>query len=113
MGTVTGHQQKVYTSLGRRIEDSTPPADVVGLYSCGPTVYYFPHLGNMRAYVFADTLRRALRWKQIPVRHVVNITAVGQAVADSDTGEDKLEGGAAREARAGAGLRGLYPRAVL
>jgi len=76
-----------------------PSADVVGLYSCGPTVYYFPHLGNMRAYVFADTLRRALRWKQIPVRHVVNITDVGHAVADSDTGEDKLEVAAAKERR--------------
>jgi len=67
-----------------------PSADVVGLYSCGPTVYYFPHLGNMRPYVFADTLRRTLRWKQIPVRHVVNITDVGHAVADSDTGVNML-----------------------
>ncbi len=98
-GSVTGHQLKVYNSLGRRIEDFTPSADVVGLYSCGPTVYYFPHLGNMRPYVFADTLRRALRWKQIPVRHVINITDVGHAVADSDTGEDKLEVAAAREGR--------------
>src|SRR3984957_5937316 len=99
MGTVTGHQLKVYNSLGRRIEDFTPSADVVGLYSCGPTVYHFAHLGNMRAYVFADTLRRALRWKAIPVRQVVNITDVGHAVADSDTGEDKIEMAAAREGR--------------
>ena len=98
-GSVTGHQLKVYNSLGRRIEDFTPSADVVGLYSCGPTVYYFPHLGNMRAYVFADTLRRALRWKGIAVRHVTNITDVGHAVADSDAGEDKLEVAAARERR--------------
>ena len=110
-GTVTGHQLKVYNSLGRRIEDFTPSADVVGLYSCGPTVYYFPHLGNMRAYVFADTLRRALRWKQIPVRHVINITDVGHAVADSDTGEDKLEVAAAREARTVADIADFYTRA--
>ena len=89
-GRVTGHQLQVYNSLGRRIEDFTPSADVVGLYSCGPTVYSYAHLGNMRAYVFADTLRRVLRWKEIPVRHVLNITDVGHAVADSDTGEDKL-----------------------
>src|SRR5881296_928573 len=57
------------------MEDFTPAAEVAGLYSCGPTVYAYPHLGNMRAYVFADTLRRALRWKGIGVRHVVNITA--------------------------------------
>jgi cysteinyl-tRNA synthetase len=108
---VTGHQLKVYNSLGRRIEDFTPSADVVGLYSCGPTVYYFPHLGNMRAYVFADTLRRALRWKQIPVRHVINITDVGHAVADSDTGEDKLEVAAAREARSVADIADFYTQA--
>ena len=87
-----------------------PSAESCGLYSCGPTVYYFPHLGNMRAYVFADTLRRALRWKDIPVRHVVNITDVGHAVADSDTGEDKLEVAAAKRAALGGGDRRLlYP----
>src|SRR6185503_4897100 len=58
------------------MEDFAPAAEVAGLYSCGPTVYAYPHLGNMRAYVFADTLRRALRWKGLGVRHVVNITDV-------------------------------------
>ena len=99
MAWVTGHQLRLYNSLGRLTEDFTPSADVVGLYSCGPTVYAYQHLGNMRPYVFADTLRRALRWKGIAVRHVVNITDVGHAVADSDTGEDKLEVAAARERR--------------
>ena len=79
----TNHELRLYNSLGRRMEDFTPAAAVAGLYSCGPTVYAYPHLGNMRAYVFADTLRRALRWKAIPVRHVVNITDVGHAVADT------------------------------
>jgi cysteinyl-tRNA synthetase len=99
MAWVTGHQLRLYNSLGRRTEDFTPSADVVGLYSCGPTVYSYQHLGNMRPYVFADTLRRALRWKGIPSRQVLNITDVGHAVADSDTGEDKLEVAAARERR--------------
>jgi cysteinyl-tRNA synthetase len=99
MAWVTGHQLRLYNSLGRQTEDFTPSADVVGMYSCGPTVYSYQHLGNMRPYVFADTLRRALRWKGIAVRHVVNITDVGHAVADSDTGEDKLEVAAARERR--------------
>jgi cysteinyl-tRNA synthetase len=99
MAWVTGHQLRLYNSLGRLTEDFTPSADVVGLYSCGPTVYAYQHLGNMRPYVFADTLRRALGWKGIAVRHVVNITDVGHAVADSDTGEDKLELAAARELR--------------
>ena len=95
----TGQQLRLYDSLGRRMENFIPSAPVTGMYSCGPTVYAFPHLGNMRAYVFADTLRRALRWKGIKVRHVINITDVGHAVADTDTGEDKLEVAAARERR--------------
>ena len=78
------------------------------MYSCGPTVYAFPHLGNMRPYVFADTLRRAFRWKGIAVRHVVNITDVGHAVADTDTGEDKLEVAAARERRSVLDIAAFY-----
>ncbi len=108
MAWVTGQQLRLYNSLGRRTEEFTPSADVVGLYSCGPTVYSFPHLGNLRAYVFADTLRRALRWKAIAVRHVTNITDVGHAVADSDTGEDKLEVAAARERRTVADIAAHY-----
>jgi cysteinyl-tRNA synthetase len=108
MAWVTGQQLRLYNSLGRRTEEFTPSADVVGLYSCGPTVYSFPHLGNLRAYVFADTLRRALRWKAITVRHVTNITDVGHAVADSDTGEDKLEVAAARERRTVADIAAQY-----
>ena len=92
------------------MEDFTPSADVVGIYSCGPTVYSYQHLGNMRPYVFADTLRRALRWKGIPVRHIVNITDVGHAVADSDTGEDKLEVAAAKERRSVEEIAEFYTR---
>jgi cysteinyl-tRNA synthetase len=103
-----GHQLRLYNSLGRRVEDFTPSGDVTGMYSCGPTVYAFPHLGNMRPYVFADTLRRALRWKDLPVRHVVNITDVGHAVADTDTGEDKLEVAAAREHRSVLDIAAFY-----
>jgi cysteinyl-tRNA synthetase len=111
MAWVTGHQLRFYNSLGRRFEDYTPSAELVGLYSCGPTVYSFPHLGNMRPYVFADTLRRAFRWKGIPDRAVVNITDVGHAVADSDTGEDKLEVAAARERRSVEDIAALYTQA--
>ena len=96
---MSGHQLRLYNSLGRRIEDFVPLSDPATMYSCGPTVYAFPHLGNMRPYVFADTVRRALRWKGIRVHHVINITDVGHAVADTDTGEDKVEAAAARERR--------------
>jgi cysteinyl-tRNA synthetase len=94
-----GQQLRLYNSLGRRLEGFEPSGDVVGLYSCGPTVYHFAHLGNMRAYVFSDTLRRALRWKGLPARHVINITDVGHVVADSETGEDKMDVAVARELR--------------
>src|ERR1700730_2309066 len=89
-----------------------PAPGVAGLYSCGPTVYAYPHLGNMRPYVFADTLRRALRWKEIPVRHIVNITDVGHAVADTETGEDKLEVAAARERRSVLDIAAFYTDAL-
>jgi len=102
------HQLRLYNSLGRRMEDFVPAGPAAGLYSCGPTVYAFQHLGNMRAYVFADTLRRAFRWKGIPVRHVVNITDVGHAVADTNTGEDKLEVAAARERRSVLDIAAFY-----
>src|SRR5258707_8289047 len=103
-----GHQLRLYNSLSRRLEDFVPSTPVPGMYSCGPTVYAYPHLGNMRAYVFADTLRRALRWKAIPVRHVVNITDVGHAVADTETGEDKMEVAAARERRSVMDIAAYY-----
>jgi cysteinyl-tRNA synthetase len=109
----TGRQLRLFNSLGRRIEDFVPAGTVTGVYSCGPTVYSHPHLGNMRAYVFADTLRRALTWKDIPTRHVVNITDVGHAVADSDTGEDKLELAAARELRTVEEIAAHYTKAFL
>jgi cysteinyl-tRNA synthetase len=101
----------LYNSLGRRVEDFIPSGDVTGMYSCGPTVYVYPHLGNMRAYVSADTVRRALRWKGVRVKHVVNITDVGHAVADTDTGEDKMEVAAARERRSVLEIAEFYTQA--
>ncbi|MEV6970530.1 cysteine--tRNA ligase [Hamadaea sp. NPDC051192] len=92
-----GRPLRLFNSLGRRTEDFAPAGDTVGIYTCGPTVYAYPHLGNMRAYVFADTLRRALRWKGLPTRQIINITDVGHAVAELELGDDKLEVAAARE----------------
>ena len=69
------------------------------MYSCGPTVYAYQHVGNMRAYVFADTLRRTLRWKGYRVGHVINVTDVGHLTSDADEGDDKLEVAARREQR--------------
>jgi cysteinyl-tRNA synthetase len=89
---------KLYNTLGRQIEDFKPQKEgQVKLYTCGPTVYDYAQIGNLRAYVFTDTLRRALDAAGYQVKHVMNITDVGHLVSDEDEGEDKLEKGAARE----------------
>src|SRR4051794_10355968 len=85
------------TGAGAEFEPAALPR--VGMYSCGPTVYAYQHIGNMRAYVFADTLKRVLRWKGYEVRHVINITDVGHLTSDADEGDDKLEAAARREQR--------------
>ena len=69
------------------------------LYSCGPTVYNYAHLGNLRAYVFTDTLRRTLQWKGYDVTHIINITDVGHLTSDADAGDDKMEAAARAQAK--------------
>ena len=82
----------IFNTLTRRVEEFQPlNPPVVTFYSCGPTVYLPQHLGNMRAYVFVDTLRRALALNGYDVRHVMNITDVGHMTSDEDAGEDKIE----------------------
>lgn len=89
---------RLYNTLTRKKEDFVPiKAGEAGLYSCGPTVYNFAHIGNMRAYVFADVLRRTLKYAGYDVHHVMNITDVGHLVSDADEGEDKMEVGKKRE----------------
>lgn len=69
----------------------------VGMYSCGPTVYDYPHIGNLLAYVFVDTLKRVLAANGLKVKAVMNITDVGHLTSDADTGEDKMEKAAAEK----------------
>ena len=90
----------LFDSLTRAARPFAPidPA-MVRLYSCGPTVYNFAHLGNLRAYVFTDTLRRTLNWKGWPVNHVINITDVGHLTSDADAGDDKMEAAAKQAAK--------------
>jgi len=103
---------KLYNSLGRRIETFAPRDDRrVRLYSCGPTVYSYAHIGNLRAYTFADTLRRARLWQGWQVEHVINITDVGHAVAEAELGDDKLEVAAARERRSVEEIAETYTQA--
>jgi cysteinyl-tRNA synthetase len=82
----------LFNSLTRRLEPFVPVhSGEARVYSCGPTVYNYPHIGNMRAYVFADVLGRTLSFKGYALTHVINITDVGHLTDDADAGEDKLE----------------------
>jgi cysteinyl-tRNA synthetase len=83
---------RLFNSLSRSVEDFIPvhPGEA-RIYTCGPTVYNFQHIGNMRAYVFADTLGRALSFKGYRLKHVINITDVGHLTSDADAGDDKME----------------------
>jgi len=90
----------LFNSLTRQLEPFVPvhPGEA-RVYSCGPTVYNYPHIGNMRAYVFADTLGRTLSFKGYKLTHVINITDVGHLTDDADAGEDKMEKMAAEKAQ--------------
>ncbi|MES2019718.1 MAG: cysteine--tRNA ligase [Pseudomonadota bacterium] len=89
-----------YNSLTRSLEPFVPiDPRLVRLYTCGPTVYNYQHIGNMRAFLFADTLGRVLRWKGYPTKHVINITDVGHLTSDADAGDDKMEKAAAAQAK--------------
>lgn len=87
------------TLAGRKEEFVPISADQVGLYSCGPTVYDYAHIGNFRAYVFVDILKRTLILLGYNVKHVMNITDVGHLSGDSEQGEEKMEKGARREGK--------------
>mgnify|MGYP000948517730 FL=1 len=91
---------RLYSTKEREIETFTPiHEDEVGIYSCGPTVYHYAHIGNLRAFVFADILRRTFVYAGYKVNHIINITDVGHLVGDGNDGQDKLEKGAAREGK--------------
>ena len=91
---------KLFNSLTRQLETFIPVhAGEARVYTCGPTVYNYPHIGNMRAYVFADTLGRVLSYKGYKLTHVINITDVGHLTDDADAGEDKMEKMAAEKAQ--------------
>lgn len=90
----------LYNTLTRKKEEFAPiTEETVGLYTCGPTVYNYAHLGNLRAYFFEDALKRVLLYNGYKVKHVMNITDVGHLTGDRDMGEDKLEKGARREGK--------------
>lgn len=100
---------KFYNTLKHKIEEFKPIKDrQVGMYTCGPTVYYYPHIGNFCAYIRADVLKRVLNYFGYKVKHVINITDVGHLTSDADTGEDKLEKGAKREGKTAKEIARFY-----
>jgi len=89
---------RLYNTLTRSVDEFKPiKANKVGLYTCGPTVYNYAHIGNLRTYVFEDILKRVLTWCGYEVTHVMNVTDVGHLVSDADEGEDKMAVSARRE----------------
>lgn len=102
----------LYNSLTHQREKFAPihPREV-GLYTCGPTVYDFAHIGNLRTYIFEDILKRVLKFNGYNVKHVMNITDVGHLTDDADSGEDKMEKGSRREGKTAWEIAEFYTQA--
>ncbi|MFH2204316.1 MAG: cysteine--tRNA ligase [Elusimicrobiota bacterium] len=106
---------RFFNTLTRSVEDFTPAREdgIVRLYTCGPTVYDYLHVGNYRTYIFEDVLKRTLKLFGLPVRHVMNITDVGHLTSDADEGEDKLELGAKREGKTAWDIARFYEQTFI
>jgi len=103
---------KLYNTLSRKKEVfKSLKNKKVGLYTCGPTVYLYAHIGNLRTYIFEDILKRVLEYNGYKVKHVMNITDVGHLTSDADTGEDKIELGAKRERKTAWQIAEFYTKA--
>jgi cysteinyl-tRNA synthetase len=105
---------KLYDNYTRSLRSfEALKAGAVGLYTCGPTVYDYQHIGNFRTFLFEDLLRRVLEWNGYGVTHVMNVTDVGHLTSDADTGEDKMEKGARRTGKTAWEIAELYTGAFL
>ena len=104
----------LYNTMSRQkmLFEPLNPAEVK-LYTCGPTVYNYAHIGNLRTYVFEDILRRVLEWNGYQVKHVMNITDVGHLTSDADEGEDKMVKGAKREKKTVWEIAEFYTKAFM
>ena len=105
---------RLYDNYTRSLRAFEPlQAGAAGLYTCGPTVYDYQHIGNFRTFLFEDILKRVLEWNGYRVRHVMNVTDVGHLTSDADTGEDKMEKGARRTGRSAWEIAELYTAAFI
>ncbi len=100
---------KLYNTLTRKKEIfKSIKKGKVGIYTCGPTVYWYQHIGNLKAYLFSDLLRRYFEYSNYKVKHVMNITDVGHLTSDSDEGEDKMEKAASKEGKTAQDIAKFY-----
>ncbi|MDD3101793.1 MAG: cysteine--tRNA ligase [Patescibacteria group bacterium] len=100
---------KLYNTLTRQKEEFKPiKPGFAGIYSCGPTVYWYQHIGCLRAYIFADVLKKTLIYNNYQIKHVINVTDVGHLTSDADTGEDKMEKAAAKEGKKAEDIANYY-----
>lgn len=105
---------RLFNTMGRRIEDFVPfVSGHVGLYTCGPTVYNYAHIGNLRTYIFEDVLKRMFMHFGYKVKHVMNITDVGHLTGDGDDGEDKLQKKSRETGRSAWDIAKFYTEAFL
>ena len=100
-----------YNTASRAKERFTASGDTLGMYTCGPTVYNYAHIGNLRSYIFADVLRRTLEYFDYEVPQVMNVTDVGHLTSDADSGEDKMEVGARRAGKSAWELAAFFLKA--
>lgn len=104
---------KLYNTATRKVEKFKPLGEVVKIYTCGPTVYNYPHIGNFAAYTYWDLLVRTLKADGYKVKRVLNLTDVGHLTSDGDEGEDKMEKSAAREGKTVQEIADYYTRIYL
>src|SRR3989344_8942667 len=101
----------LYNTLTRKKEEFVPiRKSQVSFYSCGPTIYWYQHIGNMRTYIFNDILKRVLLYNKFKVKHVMNYTDVGHLTSDEDTGEDKIEKAAKKEGKTAREITDYYSK---
>ena len=105
---------KLYNTLSRKIEKFVPRnKNVVKIYTCGPTVYHYAHIGNLRTYIMEDILEKSLNYLGYKVDRVMNITDVGHLTSDSDSGDDKMLKGAKRENKTVLEIAEMYTKAFM
>ena len=100
---------KLYNTLTRKKEKFIPiHKGKVGIYTCGPTVYWYQHIGNLRSYIFSDILKRVLIYNRYKINHIMNVTDVGHLTSDADSGDDKIEKAAKKEGKKAEDISNYY-----